>query len=379
MPYLSGLRLVVLMLGIMPVAAALAQSAPSDASAPLRLGIVGLVHGHVMGMQEGLPGSLARADITVVGIVESDEALAQQYAARHNIDPALFFTDLETMLDTAKPEAVTTFTSTFDHLRVVEAAAQRGIHVMVEKPLAVSMEHATRIQQAAQAGGIHVLTNFVTTWYASNHAVYRMLHDEQALGPVRKVVVRDGHPGPKEIGVSPEFLGWLLDPVQNGGGALTDFGCYGANLMTWLMRGQRPRSVRALTQQLKTDPVYARVDDEATIVLEYPTAQAIIQASWNWPINRKDMDVYGETGYALALNPTDLRVRLREAEPEAERVAPPLPAPLDNPLSYLKVVVRGEIEPAGMSSLAYNLIVTEILDAARQSAATGAVVMLDQK
>ena len=83
--------------------------------------------------------------------------------------------------------------------------------------------------------------------------------------------------------VSPEFLDWLLDPVRNGGGALTDFGCYGANLMTWLMRGQRPRSVTALTQHLKTDPVYARVDDEATIVLDYPTAQAIIQASWNWP------------------------------------------------------------------------------------------------
>ena len=145
------------------------------------------------------------------------------------------------------------------------------------------------------------------------------------------------------------------------------------------MRGERPRSVTALTQQLKTDPVYARVDDEATIVLDYPAAQAIIQASWNWPINRKDMDVYGQTGYALALNPTEMRVRFSEAEAEQLVTAVPLEAPFDNPLSYLIAVVRGEVEPAGMSSLAANLVVTEILDAARRSAATGETVRLDRR
>ena len=135
----------------------------------------------------------------------------------------------------------------------------------------------------------------------------------------------------------------------------------------------------ALTQQLKSDPVYARVDDEATIVLDYPTAQAIIQASWNWPINRKDMDVYGETGYALALNPTVVRARFSEAEAEKIVIAESLEAPFDNPLSYLIAVVRGEVEPEGMSSLAYNVIVTEILDAARRSAATGERVRLDRR
>ncbi len=356
-------------------AAAFSPSPPAETE-PLRLGIVGLVHGHVMGMQEGLPGALARDDIEVAGIVESDPALRRKYVERYDVDPELMFEDLETMLDTVRPEAVATFTSTFDHLRVVEAAAKRGVHVMVEKPLAVNMEHARRMERAAGEGGIHVLTNFVTTWYASNHAVYRLLHEEKALGPLRKVVVRDGHPGPKEIGVPPEFLDWLLDPELNGGGALTDFGCYGANLMTWLMQGQRPLSVRALTQQLKSDPDYARVDDEATILLEYPAAQAIVQASWNWPIDRKDMDVYGESGYALAVDPTRLRVRLRHSDPEEHTTAEPLRPPLDNPLSYLKAVVRGEIEPSGMSSLAYNLIVTEILDAARISAATGETVRL---
>ena len=114
-------------------------------------------------------------------------------------------------------------------------------------------------------------------------------------------------------------------------------------------------------------------------MLEYSTAQAIIQASWNWPIHRKDMDVYGETGYARAVNPTVVLMRLGETEPEEILNAEPLPAPFDNPLTYLKAVVRGTIQATGMSSLATNVIVTEILDAARRSAATGIAVVLEQK
>jgi scyllo-inositol 2-dehydrogenase (NADP+) len=71
-------------------------------------------------------------------------------------------------------------------------------------------------------------------------------------------VLHDGHRGPKEIGCPPELLQWLTDPVLNGGGALTDFGCYGADLMNWLMQGQRPTSVFAVTQdrrRLITTPI----------------------------------------------------------------------------------------------------------------------------
>ncbi len=73
------------------------------------------------------------------------------------------------------------------------------------------------------------------------------------IGDIRKIVVHDGHNGPKEINVQPEFLNWLVDPKLNGGGALFDFGCYGADLATWLMDGQRPLSVTAVTQQLKPE------------------------------------------------------------------------------------------------------------------------------
>ncbi|WP_210420360.1 Gfo/Idh/MocA family protein [Aquisphaera giovannonii] len=338
---------------------------------PLRLGMAGLVHGHAAGFLGRYRNS---KEVDLVGVAEPDRGVAARYVKDSRIDPDRLHPSLEAMLDRAKPEAVVAFTSTAGHLGVVEACAARKIPVMMEKPLAVGVEQARAIERAAAGAGIPVLVNYETTWYPSNRAAYALAKEEKALGEIRKVVVHDGHRGPKEIGVQPEFLDWLTDPERNGAGALFDFGCYGANLMTWLMDDARPTSVTAVTRQFKPE-TYPRVDDEATILLEYPGAQAILQASWNWPFDRKDMEVYGRTGQVLTVGLGGLRVRLA-GKAEEHRQAPPLPPPEDDFLRYLAAVVRGTIKPSGLSSLRNNLIVVEILDAARRSAATGRAVQL---
>ena len=282
----------VLVSSLVLAAGAAAQAAEPAEPSALRLGIAGLTHSHVHGIL-GRKG----ADVRIVGIAEANRELAERYATRYGLDPALLFGSVEEMLERAKPEAVAAFGPTTDHRKVVEACAPRGVHVMVEKPLAFELDEALAMQALVEKHGIHLLTNFETTWYPSVHAA-RSLVREGAVGEIRKVLVSDGHRGPKEIGVDPEFLEWLTDPVRNGGGALTDFGCYGANLTTWLMEGETPLTVTAVTQQMKP-AVYPRVDDEATILLTYPRAQAILQASWNWPVGRKDMEIYGERGYVL--------------------------------------------------------------------------------
>ena len=122
--------------------------------------------------------------------------------------------------------------------------------------------------------GIHLITNYETTWYASHHQAFDMIHTHGSVGDIRKVVIHDGHRGPKEIGCSDTFLSWLTDPIKNGGGAIMDFGCYGADIMTWLMLGQRPISVTAIAQTNKPD-VYPKVDDEATIIVLSPNRTRI--------------------------------------------------------------------------------------------------------
>jgi len=355
-------------------ASTLTVNAQSSSSEPLRVGVVGLTHSHV----HWILGREDRGDIEIVGIAEPNRELAQRYADRHGYSMDLVHDDLETMLDETQPEAVTAFNTIYDHLSVVETCAPRGVHVMVEKPLAVSLDHAQQMVKLAQQHNIHLLTNYETTWYGSNHEAYRLVHEENAIGDLRKIVVHDGHPGPKEIGVNQEFLEWLTDPKWNGAGALTDFGCYGANLITWLMQGERPISVTAVTQQIKPD-VYPKVDDEATIIVTYPKTQGVIQASWNWPVSRKDMEVYGKTGYVHALNATDIRFRPSKQESEKTLKAQPRENPRDDPFAYLAGVVRGNIgvKPTDLSALENNLMVMEILDAAIRSAESGKTIELE--
>ena len=364
-------RTVLLLLVTLTLAVPASAQPAGDADDPLRLAVAGMVHGHVHGFLQARPYEGVR----VVGVAEADTALLAQRANQYDIGPNRRYRDLETLLEATEPDAVVTFTHTFGHRRVVETAARHGVDVMVEKPLAVNMEHARAIRDAAETHDIHVLTNYETTWYPSTQRVDELVRADERLGPLRKVVVRDGHRGPKEIGVGPAFLEWLTDPTLNGGGALTDFGCYGANLLTRLMEGRRPLSVTAVTQQLKDDPVYRRVDDVATILLTYPGGQGIIQASWNWPFSRKDLSVYGQNGYVHADDATHLRLRVRGEDEQSVALASQPPF-YESAVPYLRGVVRGEIEPGGLSSLSNNMIVTEILDAARRSARTGETVRL---
>ena len=363
--------LVILLVLVLTLAVnAFARSSPTPANAPLRVVIVGLVHGHISGFLEHYRKvrtcrSLASTSPT--------PTLATQYANRFSFPRDLLFTDLDSMLAKTKPQAALVYTSTLDHREAVEICARHHVAVMMEKPLAVRMEDARAIEQAANSANIPVMVNYETTWYPSNRAVYEMVRKGE-LGDIRKVVVHDGHRGPKEINVQPEFLNWLTDPKQNGAGALFDFGCYGADLMTWLMNGKRPTSVTAVVQQIKPE-IYPKVDDEATVILTYPHAQAIIQASWNWPFDRKDMEVYGQSGYAITVARDQVRVRRAGAQ-ESLETAKSIPAPEDDPVAYLRAVVLGGLKPQGLGSLQMNMIVTEILDAARRSAQTGKTIQL---
>ena len=338
---------------------------------PLRVGVVGLNHDHV-----GWILNYKSPEIEIVGIAEQNKEIVEKYSKRYGFSRSLVYNSLEEMVDKTKPEAVLAFNSIFDHLRVVEYCAPKGIHVMVEKPLAVSYAHAQKMVTLAKKHNIFLLTNYETTWYGSNKKAYELIYDEKKIGDIRKIVFHTGHQGPIEIGCSKEFLSFLTDPVLNGGGAITDFGCYGANITTWLMKGETPLTVSATTQTIKPD-LYPKVDDEATITLTYPKAQVIIQASWNWPFGRKDMEVYGKTGFVFCADKENMTLMEDAKKPRVPLKADPLAEDRNDPFIYFTNVIRGRIklQPTDMSSLENNEIVVKILEAAKVSAKTGKVVV----
>jgi predicted dehydrogenase len=349
-----------------------AASLNIKAQTKLNVALAGLSHDHV----NNIINSYVKGEVNIIGIAEENQDLVKRFKDRAKLPDSVFFTNLSDLLRARKPDVVLAFNAIEDHLSVVEAAAPLGISVMVEKPLAVSVKHAERMAQLARQYNIHLLTNYETTWYDSNQEAYTRFKNDKAIGDIRKMVFHDGHQGPKEIGVSKEFLSWLTDPKKNGGGTIIDFGCYGANMMTWLMDGVMPISVTAITKRIKPN-IYPKVDDDATIIVEYANATGIIEASWNWPFNIKDMELFGQSGYIQAVNSNTLRTRANNSNDYSLTTAKPLAKAFSSHLDYLAAVLKGGVKPGrDLSSLENNLIVVRILEAAKQSAKEGKKVML---
>jgi len=354
------------------IAALLLFAAALTASAqqPIRVCVAGLNHDHA----HGILRRYKDGTVDIVGISEPNKALWAKYGKLYHIPDSLFFTDLKQMVLLKKPDAVLGYNAVANHVDIVEICAPLHIPVMVEKPLAATLEQAKRMEALAIKYKIKLLTNYETTWYPSNLSIYNTVA-AGTIGPIKKMVAHDGHQGPKEIGCSPEFLSWLTDPVLNGAGPLNDFGCYGADLMTWMMHGERPIAVTAIARHYKPD-VYPKVEDDATIIVEYKSANGQIEGSWNWPFGIKDFEVFGETGYLHALNGTDIISRMRE-NIKGSQTAAPLPAPINDNILYLTAVLRGQLPGTDdLSSLKYNMIVMEILDAAKRSIKEGKRIVL---
>ena len=357
-------------------AAAISGPAPAAPNAPetkVKLAIIGLDHDHVWGLLRDLAGE-PNADL--VGIADDHQPLVDQ--AKTKVPSTVrFFSDYIKMLDEMKPDGVIVTTENDRHLEILRECAKRHIHYSTEKPMATTAADAREMERLATQAGIKVMVNYWNAWVAPTHALYHRIHDGE-LGPVQRIIVRYGHQGPKEIGVSKYFADWLYDPVKNGGGAIMDFGCYGAEWAVWL-KG-RPARVSAVTQKLKVDQ-HNPVDDDATIVLDYPDGTAIIEASWDWPYNMGQVQVFGPKGSLLG-TARDLFSRspknnVANGALGGERVAvdPPVHE-RSNPVSYFVDCIRNNKPIEDPLSMKLNVQVMEILDAARESARTGKQVEL---
>ena len=345
-----------------------AHAAPKAAETKTKLAIIGLDHDHVWGLLRDLAGE---PNAELVAIADDHQPLVDQ--AKTKVPPTVkFYSDYIKMLDEMKPDGVIVTTENDRHLEILRECAKRHIHYSTEKPMATTAADAREMERLANQASIKVMVNYWNAWVAPTHELYHRVHDSQ-LGPVQRIIVQYGHQGPKEIGVSKYFADWLYDPVKNGGGAIMDFGCYGAEWAVWLK--ERPTRVSAVTQKLKVDQHNA-VDDDATIVLDYPDGTAIIEASWDWPYNMGQVQVFGPKGSLLA-TARDLFFRspsdsVAKVGLEGERVALDPPShETSNPISYFVDRIRNNKPIEDPLSMRLNVQVMEILDAARESVRTG--------
>lgn len=339
----------------------------------LNVVICGLSHDHVDRiLEKGKAG-----EINIIGIAEANQQLANKKKAKYNFADTLFYPNLAAALKKLHPDLVMVFDAPVTHLPAIETALPYHIPVMVEKPLCVSNEDAARIVTLSKKYGTKVFTNYPSHWYISFNNLLRMA---RGMGPISKMVMRGGHRGPAGIGCSPDFQQWLTDSTKNGGGAIMDFGCYGIMIMTDLMGDKLPTTVLAVKHQVNPS-FYPKADDDATIILQYPAATGVVQASWAWPYTIMDAEAFSKDTslYASQFNdwgsdkPT-LTSKIKDKGTTDETLAQPQYA---DEVAYLTAVIkRGAPDDNKLLSLERNVLVTKILVAARQSSREGRAVVV---
>ncbi|HXF28059.1 MAG TPA: hypothetical protein VN610_12320, partial [Bryobacteraceae bacterium] len=223
----------------------------------------------------------------------------------------------------------------------------------------------------ARKYNIRVMTNYQMAWWPANYAAKSQV-DSGQIGKVWRLRGIVGHGGPGSNGPRNQyFFAWLTDPVKNGAGALMDFGCYNALWSLWYLG--RPTSVYATAIHLRPQE-FPKVEDNADIVLNYPNAVGIFEASWDLPRSYQDLEVFSHEGSVYMKNG---HVEVRKGRGETSEVKlDPLPEDQSSPVNYMISRWRAKQPIEGLTAIDINVQVLEIIEAAKESVKTGRAVRL---
>jgi predicted dehydrogenase len=331
-----------------------------------RVGVVGLIHDHIWNMLRWWK-ELDGAELVAAADVNAPlrEKIRNEYGVVNT------YPSYRELFDAEELDIVTVTMDNAGTAEVVEAAAARGIHVLSEKPMAATLDQARRMVEACRKARVQLMINWPTAWNPAIQTLDRLVR-EGAIGRVHKVKYLAAHQGPKEIGCTPYFYEWLYDAERNGAGALMDYCCYGADMAAhWL---GRPESVVGIKGTL-VKPDFP-VDDNAMILMKYPHAFGVAEASWTQqaPDGGANPSVFGSTG---TLSVIGHRVRLARLGKDPEWFEPDTPTPgRRNGAEYLVSCLRAEMPVEGMCSAETSLIAQEILQRGLESAERGTEVRL---
>ena len=351
----------------------------AESSRRIRLAFVGGEHLHFRGL---IKSALESPTAEVVGYSIQDDELRSHFEHVHAGVPA--YSCADELYEKARPEAIITCADNERAAEVVEDAAQRGVHVMKEKPMAATLELAERMETVAERHGVRLMVNWPTNWRAGIHIAHRLV-EEGRIGRVLDIHNRSGHGGPPQnyAGISPIARvgwGWLIDRKTNGGGAAIDFCSYGAAMARWFL-GQ-PSSVLAHGGRYAKE--FFTVEDNGIMILGYPRAQAVIEGSWTQPAVpvRQPTMIYGTDG-AIALTGAD-EVQLANRGQSGEQVSTEtttvggeeLPAHFRSGPDYFTYCLLHDLPFEGMVSARMSRDAQEILEAGMLSMKTGRAVQL---
>ena len=291
-------------------------------------------------------GVLAHGD-QLVALANHREDSAVAFAERHGV--ARVTTDWQALASDPDVDAAIVATPNFLHAPQAIALLSAGKHVMVEKPMAVSVAECDAMVEASRSSGASLMV--AHCWRFRDEVIG--LRDRVAAGDLGDVVKTRGY------GVHANWgpAGWFTDPKLAGGGALVDMGVHAIDTARFLLGDPEPARVCAT---IGTRYGTYEVDDDAILLITWSQGtNSIVESGW-WHAHKEgmeaDTEVYGTAGYA--------RIFPRE-EPSADYEHCTQPMYTTQVAEFLDAIVAGrQPRPNGED----GRVVMQVVEAAIASA-----------
>ena len=263
-----------------------------------RVGVIGFAHMHV---NELVDRFIATGRAHIVACADSVPATPSLTTVEGSRTANLLrtlagpgaprqYADYRTMLAAEELDIAILCPEISQHADITEAVAQRGIHIVTEKPMAGRLDDARRMAAAARAAGVSLAVNWPITWRPAIRRARELLA-EGAIGEVWELKWRNGpslgplahgstHPGNTVVSglvSNAEKAAEWWHQAAAGGGALLDYCCYGACLAAWYLDAA-PLTVQGMKANLMNG--FGTAEDNAVLLLRFPSAIAILEASW---------------------------------------------------------------------------------------------------
>ncbi len=245
-----------------------------------------------------LPAYAKCQDAEVAAVCDMDHARASALAKQFDI-PRIY-TDMQELLADKEIDAVSICTGNSTHESIVTACARAGKHILCEKPMAVSVEQAQRMQDEVEKAGVIFMMAFVNR-YRQESRIIREFVDQGKLGDIYHArcgwIRRRGTP-----------RGWFTDVKKSGGGPVIDIGVHVIDL-TWYMMGKpRPISVSGVVHHRignyhtrcvsswiagEQSDMPVTTEDSATALIRFEN-QVSMSVDVSWAINGREQDMFSE-------------------------------------------------------------------------------------
>ena len=310
--------------------------------------------------------------VELAAIVNHQPESMASYAAQFGI--ARQYATVEDLLRAGGVDALIVSTPNYLHGPQSIAALEAGVHVMVEKPMALNSAEAEQMLRASESSGAKLMVAHCWRFDEEVNWIKAQI-DEGRLGEILRT---------KGYGVHVNWGpgGWFVEARYAGGGALADMGIHAIDVARYLLGDPQPQSVYA---QISTDYTDYDVDDSGTIWINWEGgAASIVESGWWWPHAdgpEASTQLYGTKAFAQ-LFPTRLEIPDRAAQtvktidpgypPVREEQCPQIM--YDRQLAHFVHCIREDRTPNPGG--AEGLVNMRIIDAAHQSSRAGQVVRL---